>query len=316
MISVSAVVATGQDMRPPHDFATVTVRLVNGTADGADVAGDTVKLTLYAQGRPVAVREGKADAEGKAVFENMVTGNGIAAVAQARHGDMSFGGAAMNLEPGKETFETVVDVFEVSNDNTQLSVGAHHFILRAQGNSLMITEVMELINPTDRAIASATRDAEGRPEVIRVHLPAGYRNFEVGEHFQTDALVMTPEGFYDTMAMPPGTFQAVFTYGLPITGEAVEIRKTMSMPVADFAVFSQLPPDSIEGLGPPAGRIPGGDAEYFTSAAYDAGHTLTFKVVGFKAEYSDARDIVILSGIFAVVVLLGVWRLTRKPRAS
>jgi hypothetical protein len=316
LAAVLAGSAAGQEMRPPHGFATVTVRLVNGTADGRDVSGDTVNLTVYAQGRPVAMLEGKADDDGKAVFENVVTGRGIAAAAQVRHGDMSFGAHAFNLEPGKDSFETVVDVFEVSDDNTKLSVGSHHFILRAQGSGLVITEVMQLTNPTDRAISSALRDANNKPRVVDIRLPAGYHSFEVGEHFQPEALVVTADGFYDTMALPPGTFQAVFSYVLPITGRTVEISKTMSMPVADFAVFSQLPPGSVEGLGPPVGRIPGGEAEYFASAAYDAGDTLAFKVVGFSAEYSDTRDIIILSGIFAIIVLLGVARLVRKPRAS
>ena len=313
----SAGLANAQQIQPPHSFAAVTVRLHNGTAAGGDVAGDSVKLTVDAQGRPVASMEGEADAEGKAVFENVVTGNGIAAVAQARHGDMSFGGEALNLEPGKTSFETVVEVYEVSTDNTQLSVGSHHFILRAQGNSLVITEVMQLTNPTDRAVSSATKDADGKPQVVHVYLPAGHHNFNAGEYFVADALIFTPEGFYDTMAIPPGTYRAVFAYEIPITGKTTEIRKTMSMPVSDFAVFSQLPPGSIEGLGPARPMADAdAEAEYFASAAYDAGRTLTFKVVGFNTEYSDARDIVILSGIFAVVVLLGVLRLVRKPRAA
>ncbi len=302
-------------MRPPHGFATVTVRLVNGTADGRDVAGDSVKLTVYAQGRPVAMLESFADDEGKAVFNDVVTGRGIAAAAQARHGDMAFGGHVFNLEPGKENFETVVDVFEVSTDNSKLSVGLHHFILRAQANTLIITEVMQLINPTDTAISSALKDDNGKPKVLHVYLPPDYRRLEVEEHFQPEALVLTPEGFYDTMALPPGKFEAVFSYVLPITSPTVEVSKTMSMPVADFKVFSQLPPGSIEGLGSPAGRIPDADAEYFAPVACDPGQTLTFKVVGFNAEYSDAKDIVILSAVFAIIIALGARRLIRPPQA-
>ena len=167
-----------QEVRPPHDFATVTVRLHNATAGGTDVAGDSVTLTLYANGRPVDARQAKADAEGAAVFENVVTGDGLVAAVHARHGDMSFSsGEPVVLEAGKKKFETTVHVYEVSEDNSQLKVGAHHFILRAEGSRLVVTEIMQLINPTDRAISSATKDADGKPQVIRINLPAGWGNF-------------------------------------------------------------------------------------------------------------------------------------------
>ena len=117
------------------------------------------------------------------------------------------------------------------------------------------------------------------------------------------------------MAIPPGTHEAVFGYEIPISGETLEIRKTMSMPVADFTVFSQLPPGSVQGLGP-ATAMADFNAEHYPTAAYDAGQTLEFKVVGFTAEYSDARDIVILSGVFAVVVLLASTALSKAGRAS
>jgi len=303
-------------MRPPHGFGTVTVRLVNGTAGGGDVAGSVVKLTIYVEGQPRRVLEATADSEGKAVFENVITARGIAAAAQARYGEMSFGGHAFMLEPGKNAFETVIDVFEVSTDNSKLSVGSHDLILRAHGSGIVVTEVMELINPTDRAISSTVRNEDGKPQVVSVHLPAGYHSLEVGKHFQPEALVLTREGFYDTMALPPGKFEAAFSYIVPITGSTVEISKKMSMRVAEFSVFSQLPPGRIEGLGEPEGRIPDTDAEYWAAASYDAGHTLTFKVVGFTTEYSDTRDIVILSGVFAVIILLCVVRLIKKPQAS
>ncbi len=309
-----------QEVRPPHDFATVTVRLHNATAGGTDVAGDSVTLTLYANGRPVDARQAKADAEGAAVFENVVTGDGLVAAVHARHGDMSFSsGEPVVLEAGKKKFETTVHVYEVSEDNSQLKVGAHQFILRAEGSRLVVTEIMQLINPTDRAISSATKDADGKPQVIRINLPAGWGNFYAAEYFVTEALVFGDDGFYDTMAIPPGTHEAVFGYEIPISGETLEIRKTMSMPVADFTVFSQLPPGSVQGLGP-ATAMADFNAEHYPTAAYDAGQTLEFKVVGFTAEYSDARDIVILSGVFAVVVLLGVYRLvkggSRQPAAA
>jgi hypothetical protein len=50
--------------------------------------------------------------------------------------------------------------------------------------------------------------------VLKVYLPAGFKDIIYSKYFQEQALIMTDDGFIDTMAVPPGRHDAVFTYAV------------------------------------------------------------------------------------------------------
>lgn len=312
-LSILSTTAFAEDAPLTNSGTVLVVKVTNGTAQGTAVTGDLVFVSIYQHERLTDTIEGKVDDSGQAVFENMPTGEHTVAVAAARHSDMMFGGRAVSLTPDSDTHIAHVTVYDVSEDNSKLFVGMHHFIIKAQSNSLVITEYMQLKNSSDTAVISKQRDAQGLPIVLKIMLPEGFKNLRCSSYFEEAALVIIQEGFYDTMAMPPGDdHQAIFSYTIDINSETIDIVKMISLPTSEFVFFSQLDPGRVEGLGLPDGRMTmadGTSAEYFNLTGLNAGDTVTFRVVGFNAPEPERQSWIIMSVVFGVIALVAVLRL-------
>lgn len=298
-------------------LATLTVKVNSDTQDGATIVGDGVMVEIYRHNKRLQLLEGSVGADGQVVFDDVIAGGHVIAIARVKHQDMLFTSRTIELQHGAGEFTLNVAVYDVSMDASKLSIGTHHFMVKPVGNTLIITEYIQIINPTDKAIISSTKDSAGKNIVIDVKLPTGFKNFSSSRYFDQSALVITDEGFYDTMAVPPGKYEAVFSYALDAKSADMDIVKKITMPTQDFMFFSQLGVGKVKGLGDSFGQVNLADgtlAEYFPTKSYKPGDQLNIQIRGL-ASNTDEKDIwVIMIVAFALVVSLLAVRLLKKKK--
>jgi len=290
----------------------LTINVINRTANGTATVNDEVFVIIFEQGKQNQTLKGNIDSEGKAVFKNVPTGDNTTALSRVKHQNMMFNGHPVALRTGQTAFQGHVEVFEVSTDKSYLSVNVHHFIIKAEADSLRITEYMQLENSSDMAITSEEKDTNDQNKVIEVMLPEGFKDLTCSRYFQENALIITKDGFYDTMAIPPGQFDTEFSYRLEIDSKTADIVKKISLPTSDFMVFSLLNKGQIKGLGDSGGEVKLADgslAEYFGFPALKVGDEIKFQVVGLHTKKSNINVIIILSVVFALMAVLVIWRL-------
>ncbi|MHC4741809.1 MAG: hypothetical protein ACYS8Z_07865 [Planctomycetota bacterium] len=294
------------------------VEVVNETENGTPVTGDTVIVLIYDHGEVVKTLEGKVAEDGKAVFENLPTGEKIAAYPRAKHNDMMFSGNTVALLDIKNEFYTRVPVYDVSTDKSHLSIQMHHLMIKGSGlGSLIVTEFMQLVNSSTMAIGSPEEKDEKAGVVIDLKLPRGYKNFETQSYFVEQALVFTEDGFYDTMAVPPGEFQIAFTYALDITSETMDIKKGVTLPTSNVVIFAELGAAELKGLGQATSRATsatGAEVKYYTMSDVPAGTEIAFQIAGLTPKVSRKPTWIILAGVFGAVFVLVVLRM--RPRKS
>lgn len=290
----------------------LTIKVTNKTANGTSPVNDEVFVNIYEQGKLIKTLKGIVDSEGKAVFQNVSTGSNITAIPIVKHRNMAFNGHPVSLKQEQTIFNGNVDVFEVSTENSKLSVTTHHLIIKLEADGLRITEYMQLNNSSDMAVTSAEKDDNDKSKVIEVMLPKGFKNLFCSTYFQQNALVVTKDGFYDTMAIPPGRFDAEFSYTLEIDSETIDIVKNVTLPTSEFMIFSILSKGSVKGLGEPAGEVKladGSSAEYFSFKNLEKGRQIKFQIGGLLVPKSDNSVLIILIVAFALIALLVIWRL-------
>jgi hypothetical protein len=299
--------------------ARVTVEVRNKTANGATVAGDEVSLVLFRGREQVDSLQAAVGQDGKAVFEKVPTGQDMAAIARAKHQNMAFTSSPITLSPAGGELSATVEVYEVSTDTSKLFVGTHHIIVAVKAASLEVTEYMQLTNPSDTAITGARRDDQNRPIVIDTRLPRGFKDLAVSSYLEEEALVVTPEGFYDTMAVPPGEHHVAFSYKLDISRNAMEIAREITLPTSELMIFWQHGQGKLEGLGEPAKQFvkeDGTPVEYYLRSNLKPGDRIAFQVSGFNVKQSDRYTWVILIAVFVAVAAVALWQLRRKPAGS
>jgi len=302
---------------------TLVVQVSNGTANGTTVVGDAVTLQVFQHQELRTSFEAEVGASGEAVFENFPTGAHLVAIARVKHQNMAFRGRPVSLAPGGGSASTVVQVFDVSTDASPLSVGTHHIKIAVAERALQFTEYMQLQNASDMAITGSKRDAQDRPMVIEIMLPAGARNLTPSAYFEQSALVATDTGFYDTLAVPPGEHQITFSYVLDIDRQTTDIMKKISLPTSELGVFWEGGRARLTGLGEPEGRLANAEGvpvEYYQRRNVQAGEQISFQVSGFNVKTSDTETWIILAVVFAVIFAVALWRSwtgsTASPRAA
>jgi hypothetical protein len=299
--------------------AMLTVEVKNQTTNGAAVAGDEVVLQVYRGQEQIQSLQANAGVDGKAVFEKVLTGPNMAALATAKHQNMAFRSEPVSLNPATREFSVGVHVFDVSTDTSKLSVGVHHIMVAVRGPSLEFTEYMQLKNASDTAITGAKRDDQSRPSVIEVKLPQGFHDLSASGYLEPEALVITPDGFYDTMAVPPGEHQVTFSYKVGIDRGTVKIVKEITLPTAELMLFWTHGQGKLEGLGEPNDRLANTDGmpmEYYRRSALKPGDRIAFQLSGFHAKKSGDYTWMVLGVVFAALVTIALWRLRPKAVGS
>jgi hypothetical protein len=299
---------------PPADnnALVLTIQAINGTANGNPVLGEKVAVAIYQHEELVNTLQSEIGPQGTAILENLRAGEHTVAVATVFHQGMSFSSSDIVLKPRQRPVIARVQVFDVSYESSLLSMTTHHLIIKRTETSLLISEFMQLANPSDLAITSSERDAQGKAKVLVVSLPKGYENFSTSSYLVPEALVFTEEGFYDTMGVPPGKHHIIFSYTLETRSDMMDITKEVSLPTANFVLFSQLGHEQIQGLGDPEGQmaLPDGTlGEYYNLGDLPAGAEVRFKVTGLGELAGDRTPWIIIGLVFAAIAVLAFFRL-------
>jgi len=316
---IQTSVWAAEDAPVENKWLTLTIRAINGTAQGRPVVGDRVTVTIREHEKVVETLQGQLGIDGKVTFENVPAGEHLMAVAYVVHEGMKFIGHAFALNPKQEQITSQVNVFDVSYDNSILSAQTQHLIIEQKGDSLLFTEYIQLVNSSDLAVSSSKRDDQGRAMVLTIPLPKGFKNFNSSSYFVREALVFTQEGFYDTMAVPPGDHQIIFSYTLDVKSDMMDITKNFSLPTNSFVLFSQSALENIQGLGEPDGEVVLSDgtlANYFTRTDLPATAKISFKITGLSTSPATRTSWVILAIVFGAITILAIVRLRRVTKPS
>lgn len=292
--------------------AVLIVEVINNTENGASVEADEVIVELYKDHYLFDTLEGKADANGVAVFENVPTGRDTVALPRAKHQDMMFNGPIVVLKATEESIAAKVTVFDVSFDTSKLSIATHHIIIKSLPDSLEFTEFMQLTNTSGMAISSKKLGDKNRPIILEILLPKGFSNLKLTDYFKEDALVFTEKGFYDTMAVPPGKFSLNFSYTIDINSKTLDIAKGISVATSNLILFAELGQGTLVGLGEPdrvAAGPNGTEVAYYKRSNLAAGDELVFQITGFNVVTSDSTTWVVLAVVFGIVAVVVVVRM-------
>jgi hypothetical protein len=301
----------------------LTLKVTNGTTNGKPVLADKITLTSYQHEKLVDTLTGQVGPQGAADFNNVRADEHMVAVATVFHQGMSFSSGDIPLLPGRKQVTANVTVFDVSYDISRLSVATQHLIIKPRDSDILLTEFIQLLNPSDMAITSDRKDAQGKAIVLNMLLPAGFENFNASGFLVPQALVFTPDGFYDTMGIPPGNHQIVFSYTLDIDARAIDVTRTLSLPTANFVLFWQPGHGKIEGLGDADGKMvmtDGTMGEYYNLGSLQAGAEVRFQISGLRTAASDKTSWMILAAVFAAIAVLVFVRLrltkSRSPERN
>ena len=196
--------------------------IVNGTAGGGDVSGQTVTLhQVSADGfRDVTTT---SEADGSFRFEGIEYDPTLAYGVSARYQDAIYG-TDLDLSAGSPEMVTLT-VYEATHDDTVVSAESASLLLASADQSaqtLAALEIVRLVNRSDTAYVPGS----GVMELLRFGLPPGATELTLDTQLIGADFVQVDRGFALLASVPPGEYEVMFSYKFPYEAERFTLAKT------------------------------------------------------------------------------------------
>jgi hypothetical protein len=296
---------------------TVTVEVINDTPGGTPVAGDEAFLKVVHHGQLVKEFTGKVDADNKIIFADVPAEAHNVALARVKHQGMMFNSQTVSLPENRATRSLKVFVYDVSEDKSKLSVPVHHILIKAEQGVLQVNEYIQLKNASGMAITSGEK-IEDQPVVLDISLPKGFKDIQYLSYLVENAIVETEDGFFDTMAVPPGDNHLTFSYSIDIDSKDIDFSKKITLPTSSMIISAELGQATLQGLGQPTSQAFASDGtpkNYYKVTDLEKDSVLTFQLTGFNVASAN-KDWIISIVVFAVVLVIVIVKLSGNKKQT
>jgi hypothetical protein len=219
--------------QPSAELPAGTIRVTVRDGAGELVAGAAVNVGSLAQGERDRYN-GESDGQGRAVFEDLPTGQG-----QAYRVNVPYDGATYRTDPFQlppdRGYEVEIRRLPTTRDDARVLQIMGQTIVEIRGERLHLIHQAQLANFGQETFVFPDRG-------VRFDLPEGYLVFQ-GQRVISDQRFqeIEGEGFFLQGSLPPGRVDLAWGYDLPIEGGTMEIGVDLPFRTISYRVISQAP---------------------------------------------------------------------------
>jgi mono/diheme cytochrome c family protein len=297
-----------------QELGTITGKVINGSG-GTTPMGLTVTLHGLDDIEQVITRTTTTQADGSFVFKNVEMIEGRVFLTSVDFSQTTYNSDVSVVPPNLSTLYLPITVYETITDTTVIKVDRLHlFFEMLDENTMRVVELYIMSNTTNKTLVAAQK---GQP-VFRYKLPVGSSNLEFQDGVLGERYLETPDGFGDTMPVPPGSgnYQVLFALEMPYNRKLDFVQPVLHpvdavvvlVPEGDIKIKSDMFRD--DGTR----NIQGTIYHMFSSGSVEAGQDLRLTAIGHLGGNALAigmgtrNNLIIGFGVFGLALILaGVW---------
>ena len=288
-----------------------TIRVLVVDPAGRPVPEQAVDVGGLNQGERTRFN-GRTDANGVAVFEDLATGSGQAYRVNVPHDGATYSTMPFQLESGRG-FQVRVTRYPATTDSGFVFFHIFRIIIEQRGERMHIITQAELTNAGEAAYVFPE-------DGLRGALPEDATTFQF-QRVVTDQRVEELQDSHEYVmrgSLPPGTVRLAWAYDLPIEGGDMAIPFEVPVRAMNLQVLTEAVPElDVSVSGMPRPRKLGTDGQSCESSAVSEGCAWVTQVGRAPDQPQIRRLTVHLSGIpgpspvrffaVAIAVLFGVF---------
>jgi hypothetical protein len=209
-------------------------QVLNGSADGAPVAGLPVTLWIFTTEQAEESLETITDAEGRFRFEGIETEGHVYRL-EAEYETVRYESEVVAFAPGDDVLSQSLIVYEPTTSSDLISVERGHLIVVLEPGTIYVQEVQVFSNAGNMAYVGAS--GEEGSATVSFPLPVGASELELVEGLRECCVVETGDGFASTRPLLPGSTQMVFSYQLRHETTTYDFLRGIAYPVGSLDVL-------------------------------------------------------------------------------
>ena len=242
------------DLSTSAKDGSINVQLVNETPGSSLDQSSPISVTLVALQDSQQVDEisRKADAEGAVHFTSLSRAAGRAYGLQVSYKGVEYFSELLDFSKGDATLAQQVKVYDTTDDAAVIRISRAHLILDFDATNLRVGELYFIDNPGNWTYIGKVPVGGGPRSTLQFSLPAGTNNLKFGDPRMESSTSLTDTGFRDTLPVPPGSRQVLFTYQLPYQSPTMSITRMVPYPtdIVNVLVADVGEKVSVSGLAP------------------------------------------------------------------
>jgi hypothetical protein len=208
----------------------VAGQVVNGTPGGASAGGFEVALGVYRGNDLEREVQAQADETGHFRFVGLDADRDLTYQVGTLHADMLYRSGPIKLTEAQPERQVTLNVYESTPTDPGLrasQVLVSLGVARDSPADLLVTELVKLVNTSDRTFVPQPDGPGGPTSLVRFGLPAGARNFEPGLGLDARQVVQVERGFASLAPVPPGDSLFRFSYRVPVHAAEDALEKSL-----------------------------------------------------------------------------------------
>ncbi|MFQ6014905.1 MAG: hypothetical protein ACE5NP_05635 [Anaerolineae bacterium] len=265
-------------------------QIINGTtaAPADSVAGLTVSLYIFEEGKEEVVIESDTETEGSFRFTGLSTDGNVVYALSVEYQGVRYATDFVTFPEGEKSLSLPLTVYELTADDQWLRLERVHIIADLRTRNLVVGEFYLFNNVGDRTYIGGRDVAEGEGKaILEFTLPQDATDLRFRNPELADAAVQTEGGLAFTLPLPPGPSEVLFSYVLPFEPPAFNFERTLDYLVEDLNVLI-LDVGQTVSVAPltPQGKLGGEGTTYFNFSGEKIarGITLSFELSDIPAE--------------------------------
>ena len=216
-------------------------QLVNGTAGGSSVAGQTVTLTTYIGDAETGKSAVKSGADGRFVFNGLSTASGNSYEVKLRYQEADYTGRRLSLADNETTQSTTLTVYDSTDSDSAISITAAHTIIYLGAGNLEVVEYLIFTNASDRSyVGSGEITSTGSKRTLKLPpLPAEATDLQYGGELIVGRVLPDSNGLFDTSAVLPGEKLIAYSYKVSYNSGSYKFSQKVYYPIASYNFLVQ-----------------------------------------------------------------------------
>ncbi len=217
-----------------QEHGTISGRVRNGTAGGANVSGLTVTLRHFTGMQLADEQKTQAAADGSYSFTGLPTGDQDAYLVVVRYAGVEYVSSMVQLN--QQAQQTVdLTVYETTDDPSGIRINSRSLVVAGASPELRAVDLMDIIIVENTGDRTYLGDSSGI--VLRIPLPQGAQEISPQPGFDYGQPRLENGTLLTTGPLPPGSHTIVLSYTVPYEGTRATLSIGTAMPTGTLRVL-------------------------------------------------------------------------------
>ncbi len=219
---------------------TIEGQVINDTENGGSVDSQEVILTTYLGEEEMETESTTTDSDGFFRFLEISTEPGRSYGVEIHYQEVEYRSERLVFDDDNLVKSIELIVYDTTENPEAIEMELSHIIIYVEPDILQVEEYLLFINESDKTyVGTINFNDESIRESLKFTIPEGAAELKAGYGLMDCCIIITENGFIDTMPVLPGPKEVVYSYQIYPDSKEYVFSKDANYPIRNLTLLIQ-----------------------------------------------------------------------------